>query len=742
MIKYRKSFTGFLLFVCFVLISGYVYADNIEKYQWPLKIFNGLSGTFQEYRGGHFHAGIDLKTFQKTGYPVLAISDGEIYKLRVVKRGSGRALYLKHSDGRISTYFHLDRFEFKLENLLKKIQKDKGKKYIGNHFLKNKIFYKKGDIIAFTGETGSGYPHLHLELKDKDYNAINTMPFFKYPGNDKKLPVIKTAIFKSNGKSLINGKAGSTFIKFKPDGIGNYLLKKKLIISGGFDIILSAHDVNDSGHRVSPYNIIASIDDSPYYEIKNNVFKGDDNNQIGFMYDLFYTSTSFYFYNLFYQRGFELEKRKTYLKDVFGGLQNGRHNLKVKVIDYFGNYSIGNIPFIKINEPRIELGKIKIEKQSILIGIKNLDCSGADKIVLRLLDDRFNIVSTGNLNPDKLINETNLKLNVNNKTVKFLEFLVYKDNIIHYKKKFSTGLDEWPENRDIRFETIINRDDIYIKIKNKKITSENILLNIFQGENKQEIEPEFDNEGVYFVFKPLNKATKIILNFSLKKNGIVYSKMSKNIRIISLEEGISQSFKWDEFQADFAKRSVREPRNLSINKVSYNSDFPILSQQFDLSPYNFPFLDVVFYKIIKKVDKPIQVSLFKYNHFRKKWRAVYSRYNKSTNTFSRKLRSSGTFALMRDIFPPKIKFYKPKQKYKKSVNFLTIILTDRGKGINDNTINILLNNRIIKDEFDPDWSRVRIRDLRALRRGKNNIKIRVKDYAGYETKKEYSFFLK
>ena len=233
-----------------------------------------------------------------------------------------------------------------------------------------------------------------------------------------------------------------------------------------------------------------------------------------------------------------------------------------------------------------------------------------------------------------------------------------------------------------------------------------------------------------------------MLNFSLKKGGVIYSKISKILRIIPLKNGESQRFAIDEFRAEFAKKSVREPRILLVKKVFYKSDFPILSQQFDLSPYNFPFLDVVNYKIKKNVIKPFQVSIFKYNHFRRRWRAVYSKYDKRQKTFSVKVRSSGTFALMRDIFFPEIKFHKPKKRLKKTVNFLMLILTDRGKGINDNTIRIKLNGKTIKEEFDPDWKRVRIKDLSALKRGKNILKIKVKDYARNETKKKFIFYLK
>jgi hypothetical protein len=115
------------LFLSFFLSGVFLFSqgERQTKYRWPLNINNGYSSSFQEFRSNHFHGGIDFRTYQKTGYPVFAISDGKIYAIRMVKRGSGRGLFLKHLDGYTSIYFHLDRFANKIENQLKAVQKKK-----------------------------------------------------------------------------------------------------------------------------------------------------------------------------------------------------------------------------------------------------------------------------------------------------------------------------------------------------------------------------------------------------------------------------------------------------------------------------------------------------------------------------------------------------------------------------------------------------------------------------------------
>ena len=122
-------FNIFLIFLLFTL--NLIPSERI--FDWPLKINNGYSSSFQEFRSGHFHGGIDLRTFQKTGYTVHAVQEGHIYKIRYVRRGSGKGIYIKHQNGLSSIYFHLKGFTGPVEKIIKKLQRIKKQKYFGNY---------------------------------------------------------------------------------------------------------------------------------------------------------------------------------------------------------------------------------------------------------------------------------------------------------------------------------------------------------------------------------------------------------------------------------------------------------------------------------------------------------------------------------------------------------------------------------------------------------------------------------
>ena len=127
-------FSWFLVIIVFALV-GSTPAFSLT-YGWPLKENFGVSATFGESRGDHFHAGIDLSTNGDIGLPVLAVADGQIYRLKVQKRGYGKAIYVRHSDGMVSVYAHLNGYSSAL-GLEQKYQQrvtETGNRYVGDIF--------------------------------------------------------------------------------------------------------------------------------------------------------------------------------------------------------------------------------------------------------------------------------------------------------------------------------------------------------------------------------------------------------------------------------------------------------------------------------------------------------------------------------------------------------------------------------------------------------------------------------
>ena len=69
-----KDYSKYFIVIIFLVING-IQAQN---YLWPTNASNYMSSSFCEFREGHYHSGIDIKTWMQEGYECYAIEDGYI----------------------------------------------------------------------------------------------------------------------------------------------------------------------------------------------------------------------------------------------------------------------------------------------------------------------------------------------------------------------------------------------------------------------------------------------------------------------------------------------------------------------------------------------------------------------------------------------------------------------------------------------------------------------------------------
>lgn len=149
-------------------------ADSVT-YAWPTDASRQISSTFAETRSAHLHAGLDIRTWGREGYRVFATRDGVVYRIATGPHGYGNVIYLKHNDGSYSVYAHLNRFEPVLQAFVDSTRLV-DYSFTIDEIVENKGFrYKKGELIAFSGSTGIGPPHLHFELRTPDFEPFNPL---------------------------------------------------------------------------------------------------------------------------------------------------------------------------------------------------------------------------------------------------------------------------------------------------------------------------------------------------------------------------------------------------------------------------------------------------------------------------------------------------------------------------------------------------------------------------------------
>ena len=175
-----------------------------NAYAWPLDLPRAITSSFCEYRAGRFHAGIDLRT-GGIGKEVRAPADGYISRVRCSPTGYGKAVYLRLEDGNTVVFGHLDDFQAPLRAYVQHAQ-HAARSYTVNLYPEADAFVvKRGEAIAFSGQTGIGVPHLHYEIRDPQERPFNPRLLgITWP--DTTLPVIrKLLVAPADPGSSVNG---------------------------------------------------------------------------------------------------------------------------------------------------------------------------------------------------------------------------------------------------------------------------------------------------------------------------------------------------------------------------------------------------------------------------------------------------------------------------------------------------------------------------------------------------------
>jgi len=134
-----------------------------QELSWPVRGNIDLSSSFCDFRVGHFHGGIDIRTGGVEGREVYSPVDGFIWRIRYSYSGYGKSLYLKDSSGNIYVFGHLSRLADRFERVVKADQYRTKKYAIDQYFGHDSLVIRRGELIAFSGQSGAGPPHLHFE---------------------------------------------------------------------------------------------------------------------------------------------------------------------------------------------------------------------------------------------------------------------------------------------------------------------------------------------------------------------------------------------------------------------------------------------------------------------------------------------------------------------------------------------------------------------------------------------------
>jgi len=369
-----------------MLLPSLPLGARCEVYLWPQHGNRRLSSSFSEYRDGHYHAGIDLRSYGAVGLPCLAVSEGRAVRVKVGAAGYGKALYLKLADGRTAVYAHLDQFSRAVDSLAWHYRVQRETNWCDFRLPAGAYRFEVGDTVAFSGETGTSAPHLHFELRDEAERPINPLlDIYTLP--DRSPPIVSGLEIVPLAEGSVTEEGPLPAVRyFRASGSKRFILPDTLHLDGEFGFAVATWDEQGYGrYRMAPVSIELAVDGQALYTVRNEVFSYSQSGEISAEYHVSGEGPAGRFLRLFPFRGGSRADRSgpgvvhTGQREDGMALRKGLHVGLLTVRDAAGNSSSAIFHFAIHDFPEITMVRRLEAAAEVVIAAGDPD--GGDVIV-------------------------------------------------------------------------------------------------------------------------------------------------------------------------------------------------------------------------------------------------------------------------------------------------------------------------------------------------------------------------
>jgi hypothetical protein len=749
--------------ICFEFLARFAAADHFN-YVWPVEKSRRLSSLFADHRSFRFHSGIDIRTDGKTGYKVFACEDGYVYRLFTSYWGYGKAIYLRLDDGRYAVYGHLSNFSEKISQLVEKEQLEKQRYFTDFLLEKDEVRVERGGLIGYSGQTGSGGPHLHFEIRDQENHPLNPLTL-GYSVEDQSPPVIKYLAIRpldiwSRVDAQTTARRGTSddplIFRCRYDrGKGAYTLDQMPVIEGRVGLELSVFDqMGGSGFSFGVMGIQLFLDEELIFASHYDTLSYENTQKIEL------------------DRDFELRRK----------LQREFYKLYLDVGNDLSLYTPG--------QGMIEAGTSKPDSHQVKIVARDANGNSSTLLFHLLFDQTPSIVSCWLQE-----GEDSLRIKANfddaDDFVKKLIFEKSASDKIHWERFAQAEFNEpkreytlsWPKNLDQPSLLRIKAQDTfgasseyeYILAGRTEIKPPAVV----KEENETKLDFEYSFKDNFFVFalnfsqilkkKPQLKLRCgdfefdpfLIQQVDVKDYRVVfpfYLKEPKQMTLlvngqdsyddsISFEHVVPISIVTNSYGGEATSEDgkakvkvdpgiVYQDIDLSIKRadVSTRSRHKVVGQIYTAEPSTVPLNGHarISLKYPQQDCDPQKLGLYELTQGGW-WRSIGQDLDTASKTVSGKVRYFSTYAVLEDTKPPVIKRVSPRhgRKSKQRRPNIQAVLKDDLSGIaSDLDILVTIDGKWMIPEYDPETGLLTTRPLSPLSPGKHELVISVKDRAG------------
>lgn len=263
---------------------------NGQQYVWPLEESKNLTSGFCDHRAAHYHGGIDISTGGIEGLKVHAADSGFVYRISTSYWGMGKVLYVKLADGRIAVYGHLSQFAEPVRRYVE-AQQYSLQRYNTNLFpLPDELPVRRGEVVAYTGQTGAGAPHLHFEIRTAANFPVNPLTVdVGYP--DRTPPefqgVLVRPLLVVDPRAKVQNAPDAVYLKVeKAPAAGHYVVKKSVWVTGAVGLEVRVGDPTGyMASSITPHRLTVKVNGTRWFEITHDSLDYDLARQVDLAYD-------------------------------------------------------------------------------------------------------------------------------------------------------------------------------------------------------------------------------------------------------------------------------------------------------------------------------------------------------------------------------------------------------------------------------------------------------------------------
>lgn len=328
-----------------------------DYFRVPLDIPLVLSGTFAELRSNHFHSGLDIKTQGSEGLNVYTAAKGYVSRIKISHFGYGKALYITHPNGYTSVYAHLKKFNPTIEAYVKTLQYQDETYEIEVFPKPEELIIEENEVIAYSGNTGgSGGPHLHFEIRDKQERPINPM-LFGIDVKDTRAPMLLDVYaYPIEENSHVNNSLNRTKLRIIPKS-NNVFQTENIKAFGKIGFGIVTYDQQDlASNKNGVSNIKGIFNGNTKIEIDFKRFSFSETKHLNRLIDYEYFKTNkSRIQKLFIEPNNPLSLYKMSDSNGYINIQDSTTSVyTVMISDFKGNISKLSIPITGVKNDSIK----------------------------------------------------------------------------------------------------------------------------------------------------------------------------------------------------------------------------------------------------------------------------------------------------------------------------------------------------------------------------------------------------